>query len=160
MKLSSISLTAAAITAILGCAIAVPVALHPVDLKEVNPFKRGVAALEWEVDGEPADYLFTRNDHETAADPFLQAANACCATAKKWREASKHPKLESEAKEECLRNADDYDKQYELFKKKSQKYLANPMSGVAHTDACGANLWVEFAKESGEAAEAISHRSG
>ena len=178
MKLSSIPLAVAAIAAIIGSTIAVPVALHAIDLGEVNAFEREVAVLERKVDSEPADYLFTREpttehehehehqdnqwqkDHDDAADACLQAAHDCHAAAVDSLEASKHS-TGSEVqvwRDRAVQHATEgilLMRKYNEHKKAAKSPNWTPLHNKAKVDKDGARAWGEWAKRTSAVAKEI-----
>jgi len=102
MRLSSVSLIAAALTAIAGSVIAVPGPLHARALEDVNSLSKrdidvysrefGLSLLEREVDDEFGADLFTRTSHSEAAEACDKAAQVHSEIAKEEKEASKMAK--------------------------------------------------------------------
>jgi len=170
MKLSSIPLAVAAIVAIIGSTIAAPVALHAVELEEVNPFERGVAVLERKVGSEPADYLFTReivhenkdwrDDHNHAASACLRAAYDCRAAAKDSLKASKHS-TGSEVqvwRDRAVQHASEgilLVGKYNRHKEAAKSPNWTPLHNKAHVDKYGAREWGKGAKQTSAVAKEI-----
>ena len=101
MRLSSVSLIAAALTAIAGSVIAVPGPLHARALEDVNLLAKrdidvysresqtGLSLLEREVDNEFGDDLFIRDSHSEAAKACDKAAQARSEVAEEAKKAMK-----------------------------------------------------------------------
>jgi len=172
MKLSSISLTAAAMAAIVGSAIAAPVAPHARDLdKVIYRRESGVAVLERDVDGEPANDLFTRQptqqhqlDHLGAAHACLGAAVACTETAKDQIQASYNQLTSSERHKFRDKAKDELLVTQQLLKKtfKHKDHGMSPVKTPYHAevavDTMAANLWKAHAEQEGrEAKVAFNH---
>jgi len=176
MKLSSIPLAVAAIAAIIGSTIAAPVALHAIDLGEVNAFEREVAVLECKVDSEPADYLFTREpttehehehqdnqwqkDHDDAADACLQAARDCHAAAVDSLEASKHSigdevQVWRNKSAQCAQEGILLMGKYDEHKKAAKSSNWTSLHNNAHVDMQGAREWGKGAKQTSAVAKEI-----
>ena len=110
MRLSSVTLIAAALSSIADSVIAAPRPFHARALEDVNSFserdvqvdvhsrKSGLALLEREVDDEFGDDLFIRTTHSEAA-----AARASASTASK--EASTKARLAADKAEEAAKKA-------------------------------------------------------
>jgi len=172
MKLSFISLTAAAMAAIVGSAIAAPVP-HARDLdKVIYDRESGIAVLERDLDGEPADDLFTRQptiqqhqlDHFVAAHACLGAAIACTETAKEQIQASYNQLTSSErhhfrgkAKEGLLVTQQLLKKAFE-HNDHGMSPVKTPYHARVVADTMAANLWKAHAEQEGrEAKVAFNH---
>ena len=167
MKLLSIA--PIAIATIVGSAIAAHVALHARDSEvEVNPFEcdfanvysreSAVAVLNREVDGEPADDLFTRqtpqHDHAVAAHACLQAGHACLDAGKESLMAS-YNQLSSGERHHWRRTAHNhaqvavrfFNKYYAHDHASRSPTMNEALHATVHVDTHAAQLWKAHAEQ-------------